>query len=130
MQLPCYIVVPAGEWASGFTVDVYADDNTTILKTLTKNSSATFSANSATVMPEQEVVVVYSFSVSATQQVLFAPGNLQYHPANDEWRFAESQTDCIGDANKNCSSTYNGWLDLLIGAVSRLVVMIPTHGVH
>ena len=107
-----YIVVPAGEWASGFTVDVYADDNTTILKTLTKNSSAIFSATSATVMPEQEVVVVYSFSVSATKQVLFAPGNLQYHPANDEWRFAESQTDCIGDANSNCSSTYNGWLDL------------------
>ena len=113
-----YIVVPAGEWASGFTVDVYADDNTTILKTLTKNSSAIFSATEAMVMPEQEVVVVYSFSVSATQQVLFAPGNLQYHPANDEWRFAESQTDYIGEANSNCSSTYNGWLDLFCWSTS------------
>jgi hypothetical protein len=37
---------------------------------------------------------------------------LQYHPANDEWRFAPSQLDYIGDANSNCSSTYNGWLDL------------------
>ena len=107
-----YFVIPAGTWPNGFTVDVYADDNTTILKTLTKNSSATFSATEAMVMPEQEVVVVYPFSVSATQQVLFSPGNLQYHPANDEWRFAESQTDYIGDANSNCSSTYNGWLDL------------------
>lgn len=107
-----YIVVPAGTWPNGFTVDVYADDNTTIIKTLTKNSSSTFSATEGMVMPEQEVEVVYSFSVSATKKVLFAPGNLQYHPANDEWRFAESQTDYIGDANKNCSPTYNGWLDL------------------
>ena len=113
-----YIVVPAGEWASGFTVDVYADDNTTIIKTLTKNSSATFSATEAMVMPEQEVVVVYSFSVSATKKVLFAPGNLQYHPANNEWRFAESQTDYIGDANSNCSLTYNGWLDLFCWSTS------------
>ena len=113
-----YIVVPAGEWANGFKVDVYADDNTTIIKTLTKNSSATFSATEGMVMPEQEVEVVYSFSVSATQQVLFAPGNLQYHPANNEWRFAENQTDYIGDANSNCSLTYNGWLDLFCWSTS------------
>ena len=53
-----------------------------------------------------------SFSVSESKQVYFAKGNLQYHPANDEWRFAENQTDYIGDANRNCSSTYSGWLDL------------------
>ena len=52
------------------------------------------------------------FSVSADKQVTFSKGNLQYHPANDEWRFAESQLDYIGDANSNCSATYNGWLDL------------------
>ena len=52
------------------------------------------------------------FSVSATKQVTFSKGNLQYHPANDKWRFAENQTDYIGDANSNISSTYNGWLDL------------------
>ena len=52
------------------------------------------------------------FSVSDSKQVTFSKGNLQYHPANNEWRFAESQLDYIGDANSNCSSTYNGWLDL------------------
>ena len=52
------------------------------------------------------------FSVSAHKQVTFSKGNLQYHPANNEWRFAESQLDYIGEANSNCSSTYNGWLDL------------------
>ena len=54
----------------------------------------------------------YAFSISATNQVTFSPGNLQYHPWNDQWRFAESQLDYIGDAISNCSSTYNGWLDL------------------
>ena len=112
-----YIVVPAGDWANGFKVDIYADDNTTIIKTFTKNSSATFSATEAMIMPEQEVAAdVYQgigiFSVAAGKTVNFSPGNLQYHPANDEWRFAESQWDYIGAANSNCSSTYNGWLDL------------------
>ena len=53
-----------------------------------------------------------TFSVSATKQVTFSPGNLQYHPANDEWRFAENQTDYIGNANSNISSNYYVWLDL------------------
>ena len=53
-----------------------------------------------------------AFSISSSKQVTFSPGNLQYHPANNKWRFAENQTDYIGDANSNCSSTYNGWLDL------------------
>ena len=52
------------------------------------------------------------FSVSADKQVTFSKGNLQYHPANNEWRFAMDQTYCIGYANSNISSTYNGWLDL------------------
>ena len=52
------------------------------------------------------------FSVSSSKNVIFSPGNLQYHPANNKWRFAESQLDYIGDPNSNCSSTYSGWLDL------------------
>ena len=99
-----YIVVPAGEWENGFTVDVYADDNTTILKTLTKNSSAIFSATEAMVMPEQEVVAekeptIGIFSVSATKKVNFSPGNLQYTQSTDTWSFAENQYDYIGTDN-------------------------------
>ena len=54
----------------------------------------------------------YEFSISDTKQVTFSKGNLQYHPANDEWRFAPSQLDYIGDTNRYISSSYNGWLDL------------------
>ena len=52
------------------------------------------------------------FSVSVDKQVVFSPGNLQYHPAMNEWRFAENQTDYIGAANSTISETYNGWIDL------------------
>lgn len=52
------------------------------------------------------------FSVSTTQQIAFSSGNLQYHPLNNQWRFAESQLDRVGDANANISPTYDGWVDL------------------
>ena len=61
------------------------------------------------------------FSVSATEQVRFAPGNLQYQASTGTWRFAEHQYDCIitgtngnvsGCDNANISHTYSGWIDL------------------
>ena len=52
------------------------------------------------------------FTVGEGKAISFSPGNLQYHPANNVWQFAENQTDYIGNANANISSTYNGWLDL------------------
>ena len=52
------------------------------------------------------------FSVSAMQKVYFASGNLQYQASTKTWRFAENQWDIIGDANKNTSSSYSGWIDL------------------
>lgn len=52
------------------------------------------------------------FSVSDTKQVVFSLGNLQYHPLNNVWRFAESQSDYIGKDNSNISASYDGWVDL------------------
>ena len=63
-------------------------------------------------VPGSGSFVAKPFSVSATKTVTFSPGNLQYHAANNEWRFAPNQTDYIGEANANISSTYNGWIDL------------------
>ena len=60
-----------------------------------------------------------AFSVSEDKQVIFSLGNLQYHPKYNKWRFAENQTDYIGDANSNCSATYNGWLDLFGWSTSK-----------
>lgn len=52
------------------------------------------------------------FSVSSNNKVCFAKGNLQYQASTKTWRFAEHQCDMIGDANKNISSRYSGWIDL------------------
>lgn len=53
-----------------------------------------------------------AFSISSTKQVYFSPGNLQYHPKNDKWRFAEHQWDYVGEDNIYISKTYDGWIDL------------------
>jgi hypothetical protein len=63
--------------------------------------------------PEENVTFVSKpFSVAIKKKVTFSSGNLQYHPANDEWRFAPSQLDYIGEDNANISETYNGWIDV------------------
>ena len=53
-----------------------------------------------------------AFSVSATKQVYFSSGNLQYHCKNKEWCFAPLQYNYRGHANENISETYNNYIDL------------------
>ena len=52
------------------------------------------------------------FSVSASQQVYFSQGNLQYKASTNTWQFAAHQYDCIGDNNSNISQNYSNWIDL------------------
>lgn len=54
----------------------------------------------------------HAISVSSTQQVVFAPANLQYQASSDTWRFAEHQYDIIGEDNANIDASYEGWIDL------------------
>ena len=55
---------------------------------------------------------VHFFSVGPKNKILFSPGNLQYHPSKQLWRFAEHQYDIIGDSNKNTAPKYADWIDL------------------
>ena len=59
-----------------------------------------------------EGVLAGKFSVSATTQVQFSQGNLQYQASTHTWRFAENQYDLIGSANSNIAADYSGWIDL------------------
>ena len=52
------------------------------------------------------------FSVSATKQVYFSQGNLQYQASTKTWRFALNQYDRVGEGNAYISATYTGWIDL------------------
>lgn len=49
------------------------------------------------------------FSVSASKQVQFSPGNLQYNAGAKTWRFAIHQYDTVGLQSINI---YDGWIDL------------------
>ena len=62
--------------------------------------------------PSGDGVLPGAFSVSATLQVHFSRGNLQYRASANTWRFAEHQYDYVGNANSNIRFNYSGWIDL------------------
>lgn len=101
-----FIPIPAGSY-SGLEFVIYAADGSVCTKTM--NSSATVSIVRSRystitlggdalefVAPEAAAFGCLPgfFSVSATEQVRFASGNLQY--VNGAWRFAEHQYDYLG----------------------------------
>lgn len=58
------------------------------------------------------------FSVSASKQVQFSRGNLQYQASSNTWRFAETQWNCRGLDNQYISATTDRWIDLFGWATS------------
>lgn len=53
------------------------------------------------------------FTINANGgKVVFSKGNLQYHPKQKIWRFAEHQWDFVGEDNVKRSRKYDGWVDL------------------
>jgi uncharacterized protein (TIGR02145 family) len=49
----------------------------------------------------------FAFSVSATQKVVFSPGNLQYTQSTNTWSFASTQWEVIGTDNVTGGSVYS-----------------------
>ena len=76
------------------------------------NDQGTSCGEEVSFVPHLEGAISGLFSVSASEQVCFSQGNLQYRASDRKWRFAEQQYDCIGDDNSNISSSYHGWIDL------------------
>ena len=65
----------------------------------------------------------YYFSVEDGKYVYFSKGNLQYHPLNKSWRFAEHQYDMLGkDIEEflyvsnvlDSRDKHDGWIDLFM----------------
>lgn len=67
------------------------------------------------------------FSVSATKQVCFSQGNLQYQASTKTWRFAECQYDIVGADNSKISSYNSGWIDLFCWGTSGYNEMFPPY---
>ncbi len=129
-----YIYLPAFDSLKSITLTT--DDGRVCTKTVKSNicigvqrstvTEITFGENDMEfVEPLPEGALPGLFSVSATQQVRFSQGNLQYQASTDTWRFAENQYDYVGDATQGnvfedgvkcnnllISDTYTGWIDL------------------
>ncbi|MCQ2232869.1 MAG: hypothetical protein MJZ30_13585 [Paludibacteraceae bacterium] len=100
---------------SGYRFVKWSDGVTTNPRTLTVTSNKTITAYFEQNSSNSSAVdgkLRGRFSVSATKQVSFSMGNLQYQASTKTWRFAENQYDVIGTKNENISSTYSGWIDL------------------
>ena len=99
------------KWSDGNT-----DNPRTVVVNGDKTYTAVFQANQYTITAEsadetQGTVTIElvddtpstqgigTFSVSATKQVTFSPGNLQYTQSTNTWSFAENQYDYIGTDN-------------------------------
>lgn len=86
----------------------YGEDHT--FTTLADNSGGSDEPEPVQELPEG--LTQGFFSVSETLQVRFSQGNLQYQASTGTWRFAESQSDYIGEGNANIGESYDGWIDL------------------
>ena len=113
-----YIYLPAGEYSS-LTINITNSDGG--FCTLTANTTIPVVRSQYTTIELRGTDMAFAeiaglFSVGPNQYVQFSPGNLQYKPSTQEWRFASSQLEMIGEENYNyfVNGTNNsgGWIDL------------------
>ncbi len=72
-----YIVVLPGEWANGFTVDVYNKDRSNVIEHFATTKSTTFSTTTATIMPEKRVEKTYEYvDLGLPSGILWAKCNI------------------------------------------------------
>ena len=67
------------------------------------------------------------FTLKDGKKIRFSQGNLQFHPKNYEFRFAKEQYETLGkEANKKCSPTLDGWIDIFGWGTSGYMGCQPT----
>lgn len=69
-----------------------------------------------TALPNRRIGI---FSVAPNRYVSFSQGNLQFFPSSNAWKFADSQYDYLGNANKYFSPDFRNWVDLLDWSTSE-----------
>lgn len=103
------------EWIDNVDYSRMSILNTQNLRNQAPNTDTIYIYDTVVVAVPKENLSAYAyaaFSIGGNKKIIFSKGNLQYHPADQKWRFAEHQTDFIGGTNYQISTTYNGWLDL------------------
>ncbi len=92
------------------TVDATTSLTTTVRAVAPGTAKITVTTEDNNKSAEITVVVGYAFSVSATKQVVFSPGNLQYNATTNEFLFAASQAKYRGD-NQGYANEYQVYLE-------------------
>ncbi len=108
----------------------YIKNKPTIPTTVTVDSALDASStnavqNAAIVAADNEIYdVIYSlhekeFTIGSHKTIQFSPGNLQYQPSTQTWRFATQQYSCVGNNPANTLSgtdlsTSDEWVDIFI----------------
>ena len=115
-----YIIVPAGTWSKGLTIEVF-NSNGALIEKREKTTEAAFIAGQALMMPEVEIndwsvpsKWIGIFSIAKDKHVTFSPGYLQYVQSKDQWLFASNQYYFTGERhyqNGQLADTimYFGW---------------------
>ena len=137
-----FIAMPAGTYSTltikiqnaGYGVEKHSPEGATITIERSRYFTLGFSSLNMPVPPEEGIWGL--FSVSATQQVWIATGNLQFNKTigtyttadqrtlNGTWRFAENQYDhCgynghLGNVEGGNNSSATAWIDLFGWATS------------
>lgn len=76
--------------------------------------------------PDSTKIPDKAISVAENCYVMFSPGNLQYQPSTDTWRFAEHQYDVIKKRLEDTNYLYAGWIDFFEWGTGDIM----THDYH
>ncbi|MBR1834610.1 MAG: hypothetical protein IJ785_03795 [Bacteroidales bacterium] len=120
-----YMYLPHNTYTS-LTITITAEDGSVCTKSTNSNfiglniyrsqvSQISLGENALNFVPAEPTNVPAGainglFSISASKQIYFAKGNLQYVGTTGTWQFAEHQYDYLGTANAN--PTANSTIDL------------------
>lgn len=109
-QGDAYVTITVAAGDAGSANVLFSNGEGTATLVITRGEGTTPDDDDPTV--DSKGALPGKFSVSATTQVQFSKGNLQYQASTSTWRFAENQYDMIGSDNSNISASYSGWIDL------------------
>lgn len=121
---PSYFIIPILPHNSSgvqFRVRIYLEENG-VIKCYQRSQRSTMNLyrSEITTIPadlsqeEWTEVATHGFTIDANgTKVMFSPGNLQFKPSTQTYRFAPHQYDLQGDINNaNITSTYDHWIDI------------------
>lgn len=126
-----YLYLPAGTYEH-MTLTLYNDEGKITSKsaqnvTITRSKYTKVAIDGGMTFADPQGAIKNGlFSIRPDRRVRFSKGNLQYHPRNNEWRFADEQTEVLNTRSlTNLTANSNVWIDLFPFATSGYDGKLP-----